>query len=229
VAGAGDADTAALVRPVWCAGRGSTMIMPSQCLYNHTVSRRPDHIPRSARRELSSARILGAARRQFSQHGYDQTTIRGVAAAAGVDPALVMRYFHSKEQLFREATATEPDEPVTGTPDDLVESLLGQLATKLDTEPVAALAMLRSMLTQRGAADEVRRTIAAGGSELSASIGAENPVVRASLIGSISTGVIVGRYILQLDGLREAPTEQVLELLRPCLRSLVLGASEPSG
>lgn len=188
----------------------------------------PEDVPWSARRELGRARILAAARRQFSQYGYDGATIRGIAAAAGVDPALVTRYFTSKELLFREATAVEPDEPAGGTAgEDIVESLLAQIGAKLDTEPVAALAMLRSLLTRRGAADQVRKTIALAGREVSGSIDADDAEVRASLIGSISTGVIVGRYILHLEGLREASTEQILELLRPCVRFLVLGSGEP--
>ena len=44
--------------------------------------------------------ILDAARSAFAAHGYDQTTIRGVAAAAGVDASMVMRYFGSKAWLF---------------------------------------------------------------------------------------------------------------------------------
>jgi hypothetical protein len=73
----------------------------------------------------------------------------------------------------------------------------------------------------------VRKTIALAGREVSGSIDADDAEVRASLIGSISTGVIVGRYILHLEGLREASTEQILELLRPCVRFLVLGSGEP--
>lgn len=192
------------------------------------MGRTLDEVPWSARRELGRARILAAARRQFSEHGYDRATIRGIAAAAGVDPALVTRYFTSKEQLFREATDTEPGEPAGGTAEGLVESLLAQLGSKLDEEPVAALALLRSMLTRRDAAEQARKAIAATGNEVSGAIDADNPGIRASLIGSISTGVIVGRYILRLEGLEEASTAQILELLRPCIRSLVLGDGESS-
>lgn len=182
----------------------------------------PENVPWSARRELGKARVLAAARRQFSEFGYDGATIRGIAAAAGVDPALVTRYFRSKELLFKEATAIPPDEPAGGEAgEDLVESLLAQIGAKLDTEPVEALAMLRSLMTRPGAADQVRKTIALAGREVSESIDADDSEVRASLIGSISTGVIVGRYILRLEGLQETSTEQILELLRPCIRSLV--------
>src|SRR5438093_12163194 len=45
-------------------------------------------------------KILAAARSRFGQEGYDGTTIRGIAAGAGVAPALVPHYFGSKEGVF---------------------------------------------------------------------------------------------------------------------------------
>jgi len=47
--------------------------------------------------------ILGAARTTFAARGYEQTTIRAVAARAGVDASMVMRYFGSKAGLFTAA------------------------------------------------------------------------------------------------------------------------------
>ena len=44
--------------------------------------------------------ILDAARRIFAKEGYERSTIRDIAAAAAIDPAMVIRYFHSKEELF---------------------------------------------------------------------------------------------------------------------------------
>src|SRR5882757_2919446 len=54
--------------------------------------------------------ILAAARETFSQRGYDQTSIRAIAAGAGVDPALIHHYFGSKDQLFL-ATVQAPMNP----------------------------------------------------------------------------------------------------------------------
>ncbi|KOG90248.1 TetR family transcriptional regulator, partial [Streptomyces varsoviensis] len=47
--------------------------------------------------------MLTAARYRFAEHGYERTTIRAVAADAGIDPAMVMRYYGSKDQLFEAA------------------------------------------------------------------------------------------------------------------------------
>ena len=61
---------------------------------------------RAQQRQQTEARILAAARRLFADLGYDRTTIRAVAASAGVDAGLVMHYFKSKDALF--ARAADP-------------------------------------------------------------------------------------------------------------------------
>jgi AcrR family transcriptional regulator len=191
------------------------------------VHSRSEQLSRSDRRRLTQDRILNAARRHFSRHGYDQTTIREIATTANVDPALVLRYFTSKERLFQQVTATAPEEPVSGAPEDLVENLLTQLGAKLDEEPVATLAMLRSMLSRQQAAQGVRASIAKTGKEVAGCIEADRPEIRAGLVGSLTTGVIVARYILRLEGIKDASTENILELLRPCIRYLVGADGKP--
>ncbi|KHL15223.1 AcrR family transcriptional regulator [Mumia flava] len=57
--------------------------------------------PRSA--EATKQAILDAARTRFTTEGYRRATVRAVAADAGIDPAMVMRYFGSKQQLFAAA------------------------------------------------------------------------------------------------------------------------------
>src|SRR5690242_14376813 len=59
--------------------------------------------------------ILDAARRRFAEAGYDQTSIRAVAADAGVNPALVMQFFGSKEALFQ-AAVRWPFDPIEVAP-----------------------------------------------------------------------------------------------------------------
>jgi AcrR family transcriptional regulator len=63
--------------------------------------------PSQRSREATRARLLDAARIRFQDQGFDATTVREIASDAGVDPALVMRYFGTKEGLFAEITLTE--------------------------------------------------------------------------------------------------------------------------
>src|SRR5205807_2346744 len=85
-------------------------------------------MPRTGRRPgptASREAILAAARRQFAEAGYERTSIRGIAADAAVDAALVVHFFGSKEQLFRTAV-TWPFDPT-----ELVPQLLGPGAAGL--------------------------------------------------------------------------------------------------
>lgn len=181
---------------------------------------------RADQRRRTEARILATARRLFAELGYDRTTIRGVAGEAGVDAGLVMHYFGSKDKLF--ARASEP--PVVAAsdaePGDVTEALLTSLADRLDSEPEASLAVLRSMLTNADAADRYR---AAAGPELSRiteGIPAADAELRAGLLSAIVHGVIIERYLLRLGPLADASPEHIVELLRPCFRTL---AAAPVG
>jgi AcrR family transcriptional regulator len=62
------------------------------------VGRRPGK--RSARDD-----IIRAARETFAEQGYDGTSLRAVARAAGVDAALIHHYFEGKAGLFMAAMA----------------------------------------------------------------------------------------------------------------------------
>ena len=71
---------------------------------------------RAEQRRRTEARILDAAAQAFLTAGYDRTTIRAVASAAGVDAGLVMHYFGSKQELFRRVIDAAPVPEVSGTP-----------------------------------------------------------------------------------------------------------------
>ena len=108
---------------------------------------------RAQQRRQTEERILAAARQIFAELGYDRTTIRAVAAAAGVDAGLVMHYFGSKDLLFARAAEVPADELPSGSSDEVAEALLTSLGRRLTGEPTASLAVLRSMLTNADAAD----------------------------------------------------------------------------
>jgi AcrR family transcriptional regulator len=52
--------------------------------------------------DRTRAAIEAAARNLFAEHGYDRTTVREIAAAASIDPAMVIRYYGGKDRLFAE-------------------------------------------------------------------------------------------------------------------------------
>lgn len=80
-----------------------------------------DGLPRD-----TGAEVLQAARRLFGERGYAAVTIREIAAAAGVSPAMVMKVAGSKEQLHARATPLEP-EPLSG---DVPLAGLGELLVR---------------------------------------------------------------------------------------------------
>ncbi|WP_405163987.1 TetR/AcrR family transcriptional regulator [Nocardia sp. NBC_01499] len=74
-------------------------------------------------------RILEHAQRQFAQHGFVATTVKGVADAAGVSPNLITRYFGGKDGLFLAATQVEI--PVSDSFDGELSALGSRLATSI--------------------------------------------------------------------------------------------------
>jgi AcrR family transcriptional regulator len=158
---------------------------------------------RAEQRRRTEARILDAATEVFFSAGYDRTTIRAVASAAGVDAGLVMHYFGSKQQLYRRVIDGAPVPEISGTPAQAAEQILATLADRLASAPVASLALFRSMLTNPEAA------IPAGDADL-----------RAAIISAITLGITVSRHLIKSDELATADPAHVIELLRPCVLSL---------
>ena len=183
---------------------------------------------RAQQRRRTEESILAAARQMFSELGYDRTTIRAVAKAAGVDGGLVMHYFGSKDNLFALAAKLPADEVISGSPEQVAEALLASLAKRLESEPVASLAVLRSMLTNADAADRYRAAGVPQLSQITEAIPAADAKLRASLLSAMVHGVIIERYLLRLGGLAEASPEQIIDLLRPCFQLLATARAHPS-
>ncbi|HEX4811967.1 MAG TPA: TetR family transcriptional regulator [Nonomuraea sp.] len=182
------------------------------------MSERP--LPRAERRRKTEGRILDAARELFAEVGFERTTIRAVARAAEVDPALVMQYFGSKQELFRRAVRVTPAPDAGLDADGLVDHLLATLTVKIGELPQGSLAMMRSMLTHPEAAASAREALARQIDRVAESIPGEDARLRAALMTVIMLGVTVGHQLLELDELREAPQEELARLLRPSLRAL---------
>jgi AcrR family transcriptional regulator len=175
---------------------------------------------RAEQRRNTEARILSQARRLFAESGYDRTTIRAVATAAEVDPGLVMHYFRSKEELFARAAEGGPPPLPGGTPEQVAEQLLDRLRGSLADEPVESLAVLRSMLTHPEAAHEAREASRGQRDQISEAIPDDQADLRAGLISAVLIGVVLGRHLIKLDPLANADPDQIVEILRPSIRSL---------
>ncbi|MEU7839166.1 MULTISPECIES: TetR family transcriptional regulator [unclassified Nonomuraea] len=181
---------------------------------------------RAERRRRTERRILEAARKLFADLGFERTTIRAVAKAAEVDPALVMQYFGSKQDLFSAAVAVAPAPVATGDADDLVEQLIGSLGLKMGELPQSSLAMMRSMLTHPEAGASARAVLSRQIHQVGESIPGGDARLRAALMTTIMLGVTVGHQLLELDELREASQADIARVLRPALRAIAQPQAE---
>jgi AcrR family transcriptional regulator len=175
---------------------------------------------RAEQRRRTEARILDAATQVFFSDGYDRTTIRAVAAAAGVDAGLVMHYFGSKHELYRRVIDAAPVPELGGTPEEAAEQILAGITDRLASAPVASLALLRSMLTNPEAASAASSGIARYEAQIAQAIPADDADLRAAIISAITLGITVSRHLIETDELATADPAHVIRLLRPCMLSL---------
>jgi AcrR family transcriptional regulator len=182
---------------------------------------------RADQRRRTEARILDAASQIFLAAGYERTTIRAVASAAGVDAGLVMHYFGSKQELFRRVIDAAPVPGFSGAPGQAAEQILAALADRLVNEPVASLALLRSMLTSPEAASAVSAAVARYQAQIAQAIPADDASLRAAIISAITLGIMVSRHLIKSDELAAADPAQVIGLLRPCMLSLAASPPPP--
>jgi AcrR family transcriptional regulator len=181
---------------------------------------------REERRRRTEACILQAARRLFAEEGFERATIRAVAGRTGVDPALVMQYFGSKEGLFAAAMkgahggGTARTAPREEIPSAVLRDALAKFEETDDRE--AAVALLRNFLTHPEAnrimRDEVLCSLI---SDLARTIGGEDAELKAALLMSCVAGMSLARYVLELPGLAGASRSDVERLLLPALQALV--------
>lgn len=176
--------------------------------------------------------ILEAARDAFAARGFHAATIRSIAAAADVDPALVMHYFGSKSQLF--AASLDIPLPVEG-----VESIV--LADGIDGagRAIAAtffgiwevphrraglLAMLGGAFTNETAAAALREFITeAIIRRVAAHVDEPDAEQRLALVASHLVGIAIMRYVVGFEQLRDVDVEELIDLVSPRLQSYLTG------
>jgi AcrR family transcriptional regulator len=171
----------------------------------------------------TKAAILTAARTAFSTVGYERATIRGIAAAAGIDPAMVIRYYSSKAGLFAAAATLDlgfPDLTAVAREEMgalLVRHFVGLWESDL-ADTVMAL-MLRSAAADDTAAERVRQIFAEQVvGPISTALGTSDAEQRAGLIGAQLLGMALCRYLLRLEPLASATKEEVIANLSPTVQ-----------
>src|SRR5688500_17485592 len=115
-----------------------------------------DPTSRPRRSDATRAAILGAARERFAADGYERATIRAIATQAGIDPALVMRYFGSKEGLFADAVQFDlrlPD--LSSVPRESIGATLVEHFLEVWENSETFFALLRAAVTNEAAADRM--------------------------------------------------------------------------
>jgi AcrR family transcriptional regulator len=182
---------------------------------------------RRAQREHTEERILASARARFARFGYSATTVRAIADDAGTDAALVMRYFGSKAELFSRTADLAIDESPKDPKAGAAAEFLASLKLKLDSEPASLLAGLRSLLSHPTAGMPVTVAMRGQQSSLAEGLGGADAELRAGLLGAMTVGIVMARYVLELDGVRDADSGRLLTLIEPYVDQLVDGGSRP--
>jgi Transcriptional regulator len=172
--------------------------------------------------------ILAAAREAFAERGFDNASIRAIAAAAGVDPALVHHYFGTKEQLFLAAMKV----PINPGPvvarvlgegrDGAGERLIRTMLSVWDSPAgAAAVALVRSAMANDAFARMLREFVTRGilrrvAKELQ--LAPAEAGLRTNLVASQIVGLIVVRHIIRLEPIASTPAEVLARAVGPTVQ-----------
>ncbi|MFJ6832263.1 TetR family transcriptional regulator [Streptomyces sp. NPDC091209] len=173
-------------------------------------------------------RILEAAREEFSERGYEKTSVRGIAKSAGVDSALVHHYFGTKEQVF-EAAIEGAFAPVLGAPETLVEGSVEGVGERLTrfflgiwenpTSRTPLLAIVRSAVNNDTAAAVFRRLVAAQVlRRIAGRLDVPDAELRAELAAAQLVGVAMLRYVIKVEPLASVDLERIVARVAPVVQ-----------
>lgn len=181
-------------------------------------------------RSSSRDDILAAARVLFGERGYDKASIRAIAGAAGVDPALVHHYFGTKEELFAAAMRLPIDpavvlpEVLAGPPDRLGERLARtflRLWGDPRLGPQFAGVVRSAMTTEQGAA--LLRDFVAANMLARVAERLDTPRLNLTAAAAQMIGVVVLKYVLRLEPMASAADDELVALLAPTLQRYLNG------
>lgn len=200
--------------------------------------RRPQRAGRRAGDSGTREAILDAARREFGEHGYDAATIRGIAAVAEVNPALVHHFYGTKEQLFTAAMRLPlvPSEVIKALvaeePGHVGEALMRTMLSVWEMPDVQAsfIGLLRSAATtDQGMAmlrEFVTGTILATLTQVAGHKAGQDEAARryrASLVASQVVGLAFTRYLIRLEPIASASAEDLVASIGPVIQRYLTG------
>jgi AcrR family transcriptional regulator len=193
--------------------------MPQRPAQTHRKRRRDATVTRSA--------IFEAATRRFAYQGYEHAGVREIAADAGVDAAMVNRYFGSKEGLFAEVVErafdirylTEGDRATLA--ERLARRMVYGREDTADARPIPLLLMLRSA-TEPHATELIRTTLDRNVLRpLAEQLNGPDALVRAAMVIAQCTGFAILNQMLRPRALAEAQQEELADLLKESLAACI--------
>jgi AcrR family transcriptional regulator len=176
--------------------------------------------------------ILDAARTIFAETGYDKASVRAIAAAAQVDPALIHHYFGTKEKLFL-ATISSPINPaelvpkaMAGPREQAGERLVALVVSVWDSPAGgAAVALMRSALSNEWTARLMREFVVTqvlrrAIRELD--IDEKEAPIRAALVATQIAGLAMVRYVIKVEPVASASPDQLVAAIGPTVQRYLM-------
>ena len=168
--------------------------------------------------------ILTAATERFAELGYEATTIRGVAAAADIDPSMVMRYFGTKDQLFAAAAEFDLRLPDLSDVDPslLGHALVSHFLSRWEDDD-ALVVLLRSSTTNAEAAQRMTDIFAAQLLPAISTFAPDDAPRRAGLIATQILGMALCRLVLRLPPVVALTHDELVDWLGPTVQRYAVG------
>ncbi|UVJ40892.1 TetR family transcriptional regulator [Arthrobacter sp. CJ23] len=183
--------------------------------------------------EDSRQLILATARRLFSEHGFDGTSLRQVAREAQVDPAMVHHFFKGKDELFALSVElpADPEQVLAGVetldPGERAEAIV-RAVLRLWESPAqhGLVAFIRGTIGSKAKTallrEMVARTIL---SRIMAGVPgpAEEVRLRGNLVATQMVGLVLVRYVVRLEPLASASRDEVVRMVAPNVQRYLTG------
>lgn len=185
---------------------------------------------KTSKSDRTRAQILAAAQLLFAERGYDGTTIRDIAARADIDPAMVIRYFHNKDELFARAASIDLSLPslTVADPARIGETLIRHFLAIWEKPDNGMAVLLRSAASNEFAADKVREVFAKQVGPAIASAGNKATAARrAGLVSSQLLGLALCRYILKVPPVVALSPDEIVVHVGPVLQRYAAGDFAP--